>query len=301
MLHNGLVGNWKPDEKKEQFLKLCAEHGEFFLASLYGAFRIYSDVELGSYEPAQHTINSLLDIAQKYENNAALGYALRMKTLLDLKFRKLKSAKETGEEVFTFIKRSPISGIIFALQCSMAQIYALTDETEKATEMINNAEKSLPQMARAKIWKSKFYLARSFIYLTLANKNEKDIKKRAHFLKEGLRASKTAIQTSKKVALKTVEANRLHSIILWEIGKHKAAYKAFNKTIKIGEKLKAKLELSRTYLETGKFLSDPQVKYNELNGNPTSYYLNKAKTLFEEMDLQWDLEEYQKYMDTADN
>ncbi|MCD4683500.1 MAG: hypothetical protein K8R86_09485, partial [Bacteroidales bacterium] len=60
-------------------------------------------------------INSLLDIAQKYENNAALGYALRMKTLLDLKFRKLESAKETGEEVLAFIKRAQISGIIFAL------------------------------------------------------------------------------------------------------------------------------------------------------------------------------------------
>ncbi|MCD4683501.1 MAG: hypothetical protein K8R86_09490 [Bacteroidales bacterium] len=178
----------------------------------------------------------------------------------------------------------------------MAQIYALIGEIDRATEMINYAQKSLPQMARAKIWKSKFYLARSFIYLTLADKNEKDSKKKYHFLKEGLRASKTAIQTSKKVALKTVEANRLHSIILWEIGNHKAAYKSFDKTIGIGEKLKAKLELSRTYLETGKFLSDPQVKYNELNGNPTSYYLNKAKTLFEEMDLQWDLGELKMFI-----
>ncbi|MCD4731012.1 MAG: AAA family ATPase [Bacteroidales bacterium] len=297
MLHNGLVGNWQPDDgEQEQFLKLCAEHGQFFQASLYGAFRIYSDIELGSYESAQHTINSLLDIAQKYENNAALGYAIRMQTLFDLKFRKIESVKEIEEEVSAFIKRSPDSGIVFALQCSMAQLYALNGEVDLATEMINYAQKSLPQMARAKIWKSKFYLARSFIYLTLANKNEKDIKKRAHFLKEGLRSSKTAVKASKKIALKTVEANRLHSIILWKIGNNKAAYKSFDKTIGIGEKLKAKLEVSRTYLETGKFLSDPLVKYNELNGNPANYYLNKAKTLFEEMDLQWDLVEHQKFV-----
>ena len=81
-----------------------------------------------------------------------------------------------------------------------------------------------------------------------------------------------------------------------EIGNHKAAYKAFNKTIKIGEKLKAKLELSRTYFETGKFLSDPKTNYNELNGHSASHYLEKAKSMFEEMDLQWDLEEYRKFV-----
>jgi len=55
------------------------------------------------------------------------------------------------------------------------------------------------------------------------------------------------------------------------------------------------LELSRAYFESGKFLSDPNNKYKELNGHPASYYLEKAKTMFEEMDLQWDLEEYRKF------
>ena len=62
-----------------------------------------------------------------------------------------------------------------------------------------------------------------------------------------------------------------------------------------GEKHNGRLELSRTYFETGKFLSDPQVKFNMLNGHPAGFYLEKAQTMFEEMDLQWDLEEYKRF------
>ena len=52
-----------------------------------------------------------------------------------------------------------------------------------------------------------------------------------------------------------------------------------------------KPELSRTYFEIGKRLSEPNSPYRELNGVSAAEYLNKAKTMFEEMDLQWDLEQ----------
>lgn len=35
---------------------------------------------------------------------------------------------------------------------------------------------------------------------------------------------------------------------------------------------------------------------NPCDGQPAGHYLDKAKTMFEEMDLQWDLEEYRKFI-----
>ena len=61
--------------------------------------------------------------------------------------------------------------------------------------------------------------------------------------------------------------------------------------MKEGERLGARLELSRTYFEVGKRLIEPESKYQKLNGIKAEEYLKKAKTLFEEMDLQWDLDE----------
>ena len=44
-------------------------------------------------------------------------------------------------------------------------------------------------------------------------------------------------------------------------------------------------------MEVGKRLLGPESKYKELNGVKTEEYLDKAKIMFEEMDLQWDLDE----------
>jgi hypothetical protein len=75
------------------------------------------------------------------------------------------------------------------------------------------------------------------------------------------------------------------------IGKQDNALNWFQKSIKEGKKLGARLELSRTYFEIGKRLSQESSPYKELNRIKAEEYLNKAKTMFEEMDLQWDLDQ----------
>jgi hypothetical protein len=44
-------------------------------------------------------------------------------------------------------------------------------------------------------------------------------------------------------------------------------------------------------MEVGKRLLEPRSKYKELNGMTAEEYLQKARTMFEEMGLEWDLEE----------
>jgi len=56
----------------------------------------------------------------------------------------------------------------------------------------------------------------------------------------------------------------------------------------------ARLEFSRTYAEVGKCLLEPKSKYKHLNGITAEEYLEKARVMFEEMDLQWDLEQLEK-------
>jgi hypothetical protein len=60
-----------------------------------------------------------------------------------------------------------------------------------------------------------------------------------------------------------------------------------------GEAFNMRPELFRTYFEIGKRLSEPQSPYSELNGIGAAEYLHKdkAKTMFEEMGFQRDLEQ----------
>ncbi len=74
-------------------------------------------------------------------------------------------------------------------------------------------------------------------------------------------------------------------------GDQTKALKWWKKSVKTGEKLSARPDLSRTYFEIGKSLLEPGSKQTELDGITGEEYLQKARTMFEEMDLQWDLEQ----------
>jgi hypothetical protein len=80
----------------------------------------------------------------------------------------------------------------------------------------------------------------------------------------------------------------------WLIGNQRKALKWFDKSIKEGERLGARPDLSRTYMEVGRRLLESKSKYKELNGITATDYLERAETMFKEMDLEWDLEELEK-------
>ena len=47
-------------------------------------------------------------------------------------------------------------------------------------------------------------------------------------------------------------------------------------------------------MEIGKRFQEERSKYKELNGISAKEYLEKARSMFQEMDLQWDLDELDK-------
>ena len=112
--------------------------------------------------------------------------------------------------------------------------------------------------------------------------------------KAALIVGKRAVKTAKKIAMYSTETFRLMAIYYWLINKQKKSLKWFFKSIKDGELLGAKPELSRTYFEVGKRLLESKSKYKHLNGITAEEYLEKARVLFEEMDLKWDLEQLDK-------
>ena len=74
-------------------------------------------------------------------------------------------------------------------------------------------------------------------------------------------------------------------------GKPEKAIKWWKKAITEGERLCARPDLSRTYYEVGKRLLEPQSKYKELNGTNGKQFLDKARIMFQDMSMQWDLAE----------
>jgi hypothetical protein len=112
--------------------------------------------------------------------------------------------------------------------------------------------------------------------------------------RKALKTAGKMVNTSRKYAGRRTEALRLMGNYYWLIGKQKKALKWWNKCIQEGERLGARPELSRTYMEVGKRLLEPTSKYKELNGILAEEYLNRARMMFQEMDLRWDLDELER-------
>jgi hypothetical protein len=114
--------------------------------------------------------------------------------------------------------------------------------------------------------------------------------KKSKYRKKSLKSGKRLRAGVRKWAGDRTEAFRLMGVYYWILGKQKQALNWWIKSIKEGERLGARLELSRTYLEVGKRLLEPGSKYKELDGVKAKDYLDRARKQFIEMDLQWDLD-----------
>jgi hypothetical protein len=102
------------------------------------------------------------------------------------------------------------------------------------------------------------------------------------------------LKVTQKEAQHRAESYKLKGVYYWLINKQKEALKWWEKSIQEGENLGARLELARTYMEVGKRLLRPESKNKKLNGIKAQEYIDKAKTMFVEMDLQWDLDELER-------
>jgi hypothetical protein len=78
-------------------------------------------------------------------------------------------------------------------------------------------------------------------------------------------------------------------VYCWLIHKRRSAFKWWQKSIRVGERMGARIALSRTYEEVGLRLAEAGGPQTLLDGIPSPAYLDKAGALFEEMNLEWDL------------
>ena len=91
-----------------------------------------------------------------------------------------------------------------------------------------------------------------------------------------------------------MEGFRLIGSYYWLIANQNKAVKWWKRAIEETGRFGARPDLARTYMEIGKRFLEEKSKFKELNGISAEGYLEKAREMFQEMDLQWDLDELDK-------
>jgi len=213
------------------------------------------------------------------------------------RFRMIDRALELSEAGISYTAKTGHFAMLLVIWCAKSLAHSAKNELETATVALTEAAKLVKDRKIITIYHFPFLQAKAQIELQTLRmavaRNEKNLVLTQTLLK----TIKQLISLSKKMQTATTEAYRLKAITCWLLGKQSAAFKNFALSIQAGLKYNCQLELSRTYFEVGKCLRKPESIKSSLQGINGSEYLLKAKAFFEGMDLQWDLKEYEKYME----
>jgi hypothetical protein len=125
----------------------------------------------------------------------------------------------------------------------------------------------------------------------LSNDKDKILKYRKKTYRSAVAVKKILVR---KYAVGRIEYFTLMGQYYWIIGRQKKALEWWHKSMEQGKNLGARVDLARTYMEVGKRLLAPESRYKDFNGFKAEQYLEKAKAMFQEMDLLWDIDELAK-------
>ena len=295
--HNFLAGNWNiVKEDDDDLINKSLSMGEFMMSHVYLLIHGIISRERGCFDETQRMVDRLSKIADAYEYDTARRAAIFYEVSLLTKYGRIYQALSRVEDATATHKEIGWGMYIFWIYAYAAQIQIVLRGIGAAEEALKHARKYLSGVEKLPLYISHYLVSEFMVYLhrleeSMKAGNHSEIKKNQ---KSAFSTGRRTVKTSKKAHVYRTEALRLMGTCCWLIGAQRKAIKWWGKSIQEGERLGARVEVSRTYFEVGKRLLEEKSKYKELDGIKAEEYLAKAKAMFEEMDLQWDLDQLER-------
>jgi len=251
---------------------------------------------LGDFSILKDANKKFGEIADSFEYSHARTNIFRFESYGLLKFRKFDHLQEFLNEGIEVTKNVDNKAHLLTLYLVQVQLFLYEGKIKDAEEFLNKAELYLGEFKMIPVLYTHYLLTTNQLDLEIIKVQKAKGETSKNKIKEFRSTSKKLISKSRTFVPNLTQAYLLRSKFFISQKKYKKAFKNLQLAIQTGEKYNSRLELSRAYFECGKFLSDPKTKQKQLNGLSGKDYLEKSKVMFEEMDLQWDLEEWQKFV-----
>ena len=293
-LHNYFEGKWKEIRNyDDDLVSKNLNIGDIYFASQHYYWHGYPVIYQGNLCVANAMVEKLTDISEVYDNELSRLLKCILNVNLLFEGRKLPDAMNEIEKGIEVVQRGGFNLSFMDFYSCKTLLHILRGEIEEANKFLQLTDKIRSEFQAVPTQLSNFYRSqfRYFLYLledSIKNDNKENLDEYRH---KAIKSGRKLVKISGKAAQHRVESYKLMGSYYWLINKQKKALKWWNKSILEGERLGARLELSRTYFEVGDRLLKDKSTQNRLNGVKAEDYLEKARVLFEEMDLQWDLNE----------
>ncbi|MGO9147917.1 MAG: adenylate/guanylate cyclase domain-containing protein [Desulfomonilia bacterium] len=296
-VHSYLSGDWlEINECDHNLIDWNLRMGDFYFPIQYVLWNSNFYIQQGNFSSAQWAVQKLSDISETYDNDFAKVFKFLYNLLLLSKCRKFQEVLNEVEAGVQFISKTGFVGHLFMFYVHKIRAQFMLGDVSGSKETLELAERIKSQTSVIPTTMGAFLLSKFILELFQLEEAIKSDDNAAFVIhrSNSYKTVKKALKISEKVAPSRTEALKLMGVYYWVIGKQGKAIKWWRKSIKNGQRLNYRLEISRTYFEVGKRLLEPKSKHKELDGIKAEEYLEKARTMFEEMDLQWDLDELEK-------
>ena len=291
-------GNWPEEIEFDHHLvdKNLALGEFFFSTTTYIVWNLAYYTARGNFSSGQWLAQRLSYIDETYENDYTKVLKFFWNTFLLMKYRRLNDGLGEADTGTQFVSKTGFRFYLIGLYANKARIQLMLMDMSGAIESLKHAENIKSEVFVVPTLIGDFELTKCILDIYQLEEAIKRADKTALPIcrTNALKAGIATLKVANKFALIKTEALKLMGVYFWVIGKQRKAITWWRKSISEGQRLNDRLELSRTYYEVGKRLLEPKSKYKELDGVKAEDYLEKARTMFEEMDLQWDLDELEK-------
>jgi len=298
LIHNFYSGDWHAvKEYDEELLSLNLRIGQIFLVSAYITVHGLMKIELGAFSEAGKCLSKLSEICEVFENENARGFQYALKIRLLMKSRKLYDAQTEADAGVSFQGKISMEPRRIYFLGFKAKIQIFLRDFNEAEESLLQAEEIVLKQGRVIPHFISSYLVGQFLFdlrlleQAIHSNHKSNILK---YRKMAYQWGKKTLKNSNKYAPDRTEVLRLVGLYYWLTGNQNKAVKWWKTGIDKGEHLGARVELARTYMEIGTRFLEEKSKFKELNGINAKEYLGRARRMFKEMNLQWDLDELDK-------
>ncbi|UCH06966.1 MAG: AAA family ATPase [Deltaproteobacteria bacterium] len=298
LIHNTLEGSWLDvNECNDNLVAGNLRIGEIWHVALYLLFHGYIKISQGAFREAEMVIGRLSEISEAYgiEYGTEFCHTLRILSLMIR--RKLRDALNEVDAGISFMIQTSSEVIILYYFGFRATIQILLKDSNGAKQSLLQAREVASRQGRVPpIYISSSLLGEFLLDLHVLEQaiSTNDKSGMRKYGKKAYQSGARALKNSRKYAFNRTEILRLMGLYFWLVGRQEKAVNFWNRSIKEAERLGARVELARTFMEIGKRFREKGGEDLELNGSKADEYLEKARILFVEMGLREDLDELVK-------
>jgi len=268
--------------------------GEFWAVSTHIIFHGGVKLDQGEFKESKDLIEMLADIANVYDSGTAkVWFYYENPTFLNA-IGKFNDAIVEADAGIFFLKQADNELIQIHLLGHKAYSHIMLENYEEAKASLEKGDELIMKQDYPPAYATSHFYSYQFLYYTKLLERQVmtgSFINLSELRKKGNKSRKKALQAAKKHGFTYISVIMISGTYFWLINDQKKAIKCWNEAIEEGARRRQKLWVARTYMEVGKRLLEKNSKYKELNGITAEKYLEMAREMFEEMDLQWDLDE----------